>query len=171
MAETTERQPLSAMEYYSLRLIFGLVSGLDTHAHDLERRLKTIDGGWRDWRMLLTVGEKLMRKILATVPEKKLRMISLELKHTTCEVKVHGPSDADPNMYTYVPQAEMDRVCGKAVEAECYMCEKLGGNARACQLRKDIMSLYMFDLPKIQNKQPCYFAGRSIDSIREEGKP
>lgn len=65
------RYPLSHAEYQALRSIFGAKNALEQTHHDLERRVRLIPGGWRDFRLVMTLIDKLMAAVLGTIPQKK----------------------------------------------------------------------------------------------------
>lgn len=101
-----DRFPLSGREYYALRELFGVVSTFNNCAGELDKRVRSIPGAYRDYRMIQSVAEKLVRKLLTTVPKNKLVQISKELKYTRIVVEVKPeitPSRDDGNLLTYVP--------------------------------------------------------------------
>lgn len=102
-----DRFPLSGREYYALRELFGVVSTFNNCAGELDKRVRSIPGAYRDYRMIQSVAEKLVRKLLTTVPKNKLVQISKELKYTRIVVEVKPeitPSRDDGNLLTYVSQ-------------------------------------------------------------------
>lgn len=66
------RYPLSYVEYQSLRSLFGAKNALEQTHNQLERRVRTIPGGWRDFRLLMTLVDKLLGAVLRTIPQKKI---------------------------------------------------------------------------------------------------
>ena len=70
MIPNKDRVPLSGREYYALRELFGMVSSFNVCAGDLEKRVKSIPDAWRDYRLLMVLSEKLMQKVLDTIPQK-----------------------------------------------------------------------------------------------------
>ena len=52
MENNLERYRLTRDEYYALRTIFGLVSSYELNLDKLEKRIKTIPGGWRDAKLI-----------------------------------------------------------------------------------------------------------------------
>ncbi len=65
------RYPMSNAEYQALRALFGAKNALEQTSKDIERRMRLIPGGWRDFRMLVSVLDKLLMSVLRTVPQKK----------------------------------------------------------------------------------------------------
>ena len=52
MENNLERYRLTRDEYYALRTISGLVSSYELNLDKLEKRIKTIPGGWRDAKLI-----------------------------------------------------------------------------------------------------------------------
>lgn len=158
------RFPLSGREYYALRELFAAVDGFARSAKDLEKRVRTIPGGYRDLQMLRAVSAKLMGNILGTVPQKKLAQIRRELENSEMLIRVK-PVNPKKGEYednlTYVPQQALERICRKAIELECFCCEKKGREAKKCKLRNDIQETYMFDYP--DGGKECPFSGATFD--------
>ena len=162
-----EHPALSYREYRALRQLFGVVDAWDREGSELEKRLKLIKGGWRDARLLMMLSEKLLRGILGTIPQKKLRMIQKELESTTCEITVRNTvAPLKKEAFTYVEEEALERITDRAMQMECLLCDKCGKDARNCQLRKDIERLYMWDFPKIKDNQPCHFAEATIGDFK-----
>lgn len=164
-----DRFPLSGREYYALRELFGVVSTFNNCAGELDKRVRSIPGAYRDYRMIQSVVEKLVRKLLTTVPKNKLVQISKELKYTRIVVEVKPeitPSRDDGNLLTYVPQRALERIMEKVVGYECFCCEKAGKDARRCQLRRDIEATYHYDYP--DDGKECPFAGMTIGGSCEK---
>lgn len=157
---------LSSSEYYALRCLFGLVSELEVAGPRLKKRLHTIKGGWRDWRMLATVSEKLMQSLLDTVPSKKLLQIHRELKQTHVEIAVRPAGvQRDKDTLTYVPEQALRRLITKLVDWECLGCEKQGKDAKRCPLRQDLEACFHFNLPF---KDRCPFSEFAFPDIEED---
>lgn len=141
------RYPLSAKEYDAIRAIFGAVYALTEMHPVLEQRCKTIKGGWRDIRLLVTVADRLMDALLLTVPRKKLRAMKRELENTVMEIKMKPAVLPNTDDYlTVVPQGAVEYVTQKALDFCCLGCEKR--DYRNCELFNSVQSLYHYDFPK-----------------------
>ena len=168
MIPDEERPPLSHREYRALQQLFGILYLWNEQGSELKKRLALIPGGWRDARMIATVSDNLLRKLMKTIPFKKLGAIKKELESMTCEVKVRNTvANTEPTPYTYVDQHALERVTLAAMEG-CYLCDKCGKDARKCQLRQDIEALYMWDFPKIRDGQQCHFSlDRALGGLKD----
>lgn len=141
------RYPMSNAEYQALRALFGAKNALEQTSKDIERRMRLIPGGWRDFRMLVAVLDKLLMGVLRTVPQKKLLAIRAELSRTICEVHMQGVTrPKDDDLLTVVPQGALERVIGEAVHFRCFGCER--SDYKRCELFKAIDALYHYDFPK-----------------------
>ena len=142
------RYPLSYVEYQSLRSLFGAKNALEQTHNQLERRVRTIPGGWRDFRLLMTLVDKLLGAVLRTIPQKKLLQIRAELSRTVCEIKVQGVAGnlSDDKLLRMVPQGALETVVNESMSMKCFACERC--DYKRCELFKAIESLYNYDFPK-----------------------
>jgi hypothetical protein len=148
------RYPMSNPEYQALRALFGAKNALEQTSKDIERRVRLIPGGWRDFRMLVAVLDRLLAAVLRTVPQKKLLAIRAELSRTICEVHMQGvTSPKDDDLLTVVPQGALERVINEAVSFRCFGCERC--DYKRCELFKAVDVLYHYDFPKTKT---CPFA-------------
>lgn len=153
------RYPLSMREYEALRTIFGCVNALDDDHETLKARCKLFKGGWRDLRMLAAVSKRLMEKLLCTVPRKKLLTIQRELQHTICEVKIKPIAAPHRENMVCVSEDAMIRVCNRAMQDNCYLCDKTHKEAkRSCELYRDVQACFPYDF---NESTDCPFAGMS----------
>ena len=167
--ESNERYALSYREYFALRQLFGISHIWDKSGHEIEKRLKKIPNGWRDAKLIMSLADKLLDRILATIPEAKLRQIRLELQNTFLEVTVKNTITGKPegSVYSYVETKTLERVTDKAMEINCAFCQKKGKEVRDCQLRKDIERLYHWDFPQIGKDGECHFIERFTEDFND----
>lgn len=153
--------PLTKKEYYTLRELFGIINSFEKCAQDLKARCQSIDGGWRDLRLIQSKSESLLHKLLMTVPREKLISIQKELPYITCEVKCvkDYTGKAKSEGYSYVPDAELSRVVARLIGERCLLCDKSGKEHKRCNLYKDICALYPWEMPPRADR--CPFAGMS----------
>lgn len=165
-----ERYALSYREYTGLRQLFGISHIWEKQGHELEKRLRKIPGGWRDARLIMTLADKLLARVLKTIPEDKLRQIAKELDNTYLEITVKRNISGEPHgdMYTYVETKTLERVTDKAMEINCAFCQKKGKEVRDCQLRKDIERMYNWDFPQVGNDGECHFIERFTEDFTDE---
>ena len=157
MASNVEyRQPdadgriaLSGREYTALRAIYGAVNVLEVYHGELERRCRGIKYGWRDLRCLLKLSERVLDKILETVPIKKLMQMRVDLDNTVCEVKTKGITGQSKGDCIYVPDSVLIDLCKAATNVACFGCDRSHEDARRhCQLYKDIQAVFPYEFDK-----------------------
>lgn len=161
MLEDNNRPPLSHAEYSALRQLFGMVSGWEGQKDALRKRLELIPGGWEKAEQITRDCEKLLQEVLDTIPARKLQVIQKELKSTKCMIVVRD-TIADNETFCYCETHALERITQKAVDVECFACEKRGRDARNCKLRKDIEALFMWDFPRVKDGEACHFADKVI---------
>lgn len=150
-----ERVSLSNREYHALRGIFGMVNNFNVLAPDLEKRCKSTGDGWRMLRQIQGLSEKLMAKLLATVPVNKLKLMQTDLKYTVCEIKLkYDVLKREETEYVCVPAKELDRLVSRIMNYECLICDKCAKDAKKCPLYKDISATYPWEFESIDGKCP-----------------
>ena len=144
--DASGRIPLSAREYAAIRAIYGSVNVLANYHSELERRCRGFKNGWRDLRCLVVLSEKLLYKVLKTVPVKKLMQMKKELDNTVCEVKVQGVSGRTNDGFMYVSEDAIVSLCEAATEVHCFGCTKTHKEAkRKCPIYKSIQNVFNYD--------------------------
>ena len=156
-----ERVPLTGREYYALRALMGIVSTFETEDVSLEKRLKSIRGGWRDIKLIEKLSSKLLDLILTTVPQKKLEQIRLEISHTRVEISVvrDVAGRYKPN-FTYVPNEALEWLEEQVIDMNCMLCDKTDKESKRCPIRRNIEALYMYDFPE---RKGCPIAQLNIE--------
>lgn len=145
-----ERTPLSKNEYYALLELFGIVNSFNQCTGILERRCRTIPNGWRDMRLLISTAERLMQKLLSTVPSKKLIAIQKDMHFARCELKVMPDytAEKDKDGFAYVPNTALSNVVERLINWECMLCDKSKAKSKQCKTLKDIAALYPWEFPE-----------------------
>ena len=156
-----ERINLSGKEYYSLRALMGIVSTFETELHSLEKRLRGIKMGWCHARLIVALADRLLDRVLATVPQKKLAQIRQEIGHTRVEINVTPDyTGAHKKAFTYVPNDALEWLEDQVIDLNCVMCEKTDKESKRCPVRRNIEALYMYDFPE---RKGCPIAQMNID--------
>lgn len=156
-----ERQPLSGSEYYALRAMMGMVSTFETEIPAIEKRLRSIDGGWRDTRLIQTKAAKLLDSLIGTIPPKKLMQIRQEISHTRVEINVvRDVSGRHRKQFTYVPNDALEWLEEQIIDMNCIMCDKTAKESRRCPIRRHLKELYCYDIPEHKS---CPIAQMNIE--------
>lgn len=134
-------------EYEAFRALFGLASEWERAGATLERRIRTITGGWRDAKLLQSKSIKLIEGITQTIPSEQIVKIAKDLKHTHVKVSV-GRDFANEPGYTYLPLNSLRGLIDGAME-KCNFCDCNYEQARKCELRKSLDAVTLNDLPEL----------------------
>lgn len=154
------RQDLSYREYQGLRSLFGSKNSLEINWTELTKRVKSIPNGYRDLRMLMSVTDKLLYKILETIPTERLKTIKKELDLTYCKVELASPMTKIDSAMVVVDEGPLYRLISEAVKYHCIGCDMTHKDAkRKCQFYKDIQSCYHYEFTKCDT---CPFADTEI---------
>jgi len=159
--QPSERTNLSGREYYGLRALMGVVSTFETELGYLEKRLRGINMGWCHARLIVALADRLLDKVLATVPPKKLQQIRQEIDHTRVEINVTPDyTGAHKQMFTYVPNDALEWMEDQVIDMNCLMCEKTEKESKRCPVRKNIEALFAYDFPE---RKVCPIAQMTIE--------
>ena len=151
------RYSVSYREYQAIRALFGTQNSLIFAQKDLEQRLKVVPDGWRDFRLVYSVLEKLLTRLLKTVPSQKLLTMKRELENTYCEVKMKGAvGPVEGDLLRVVRQEDLEKIVDSAMEMNCYMCERC--DYKKCPLYQAIQGAYHYDFPKAKT---CPLSGET----------
>ena len=125
--------------------IYGMFAGLGQFEIAEERmaqRIKAIPNGKRDLHLLLSVGNKLMRHIIATVPEEKREAVKRQAKHTHFDILIRPRMRMVEKNELIVAADDLHAALYFAHE-QCKMCFK--DNCRSCKLGKALDHLLGHD--------------------------
>lgn len=106
--------------------------------------------------------EDLMKKMMFTIPSKKLMTMQKDLTHMVCEVRIaYDYAKRDEREFTYCPTEAIDRLVKRVLEWECLSCDKSAKEAKKCPIFKDIDACYPWELQP--NGDMCPLAGMIDD--------
>lgn len=103
----------------------------------LEDRLKKIPNGWRDFRLVSSVLEKLVGKIYETLPDKTMRHI-LHLTDKGEVVIRPKPMVKLQEKTQFLTDEDLNMLVNTAISAECAMCVRDGREQKKCKLRRTL---------------------------------
>ena len=125
--------------------IYGIFAGLEEFRAAEERmaqRIKVIPHGKRDLHLILSVGDKLMQHIIATVPEEKREAVKRQVKHTRYDILIRPRMNLVEKSELVVAADDLHAVLYFAHE-QCKMCFE--DNCRKCKLGKALDHLMGYD--------------------------
>ena len=168
----SHKRPVARREYDALKLFIGVNLAYGQILQNLEPRLKeAIPHGWRDAKLLRTVGKRLFDELLLTIPQDKLMILHTEIKHLSIYVRVDGPAnwDADEGDHAVIPRSALKTLVEYAAGVSCSMCDKKGKDARKCKLRRILKDALAYDTPEtVGADESCPYTSYSIDDVEWE---
>lgn len=99
----------------------------------MEDRLRSIPNGWRDIRMVETVMDKLVGKLLETVPTDKLITMRRLLPDTRVHIAYFRQVGKGKDEVTGIHEKDLNLLTLAAHDAICKLCD---GNCDRCDLGK-----------------------------------
>lgn len=104
---------------------------------EMEARLRTIPNGWRDWKLLTAVTDRLMGKLLDTIPTKQLNRIVHIFNHG--EVLIREKSFVRSPQLITMPLDDLAFITEAAIKSQCRHCLRSGKEVRRCKLYKALI--------------------------------
>ena len=149
-------EPVSGKEYAAMQSLFAMISTLQVAEPVLEKRMRRLRGGvWRDWRMLQTKADRIMRALLSSVPANKLMQINRNFSMTRVYIKTEAPGikTMDDTSYVYVPA----RALNEMISANCILCDKTEVEGRKCPHRKALEECLPHQVNVARGSEKCKF--------------
>lgn len=131
---------MSSHERYQLMALGVAHQILANAGKDTEKRLRMIPYGWRDLKLVTAVLDKLLTKIIKTMPQNQVRAYAHSLHDSsyTLGVKcsaVNNEKLRSDEYAVYVSLTSLYSLCGAARE-KCMMCGLDKAGQAKCPLRK-----------------------------------
>lgn len=101
----------------------------------LEKRLKLIPGAWNKWRTAVGFMARALDAIFVTMPANQLARVNDLAKHGRVDINLPKASDCGGDRMI-VGTANFIAIMEAALEAECKLCFKQGGECKRCKLFK-----------------------------------
>lgn len=155
MVKGEEKVRANAKEGDAIKILCGIFSVFQDSMPAMERRLKSIPGGWRDLKMLSAVTYKLMEKIFITMPTDQLESLRKALDSLKVSIK-YSPLSSVQDGDIAVRVEHLDVVMNAAHEGKCWFCSNNHLEARKCKLRAVLDALSFCDEPEVNG---CRYRG------------
>ena len=123
---------LRADETDSVFALSACLQEIDKAKQSMEKRLKTIPGGWRDIALVRSVLSKLIDRILETVPSDKLVSLSKNMRYMSYRVFFARPVIL-PRDEVVVVGEDLEVLTRYAHEYSCLACDN---DCNKCELGK-----------------------------------
>lgn len=143
-----DRVPLSNKEYFALLTVVGSYNCLKQMSDSLNTRCGWIENGREDMETAITTLERLFSNLLPTVPVKKLKALSEELKNAKYELKVAPDftGGAKDKGLTYVSVEAMEKLVMQVINDNCTFCDKSTAKSKQCRLLPIIEDCFPWDM-------------------------
>lgn len=128
--------PCNGQESMLMQFLTATADQCDLLEPKIERRLRTIPHGWRDWKLMRSIMRRVCDMLLDTMPDKEILRLNKMLQYGEIFVRFRPPiRDAQ---YQLVENAVITRIVNKIMQDECAICFREGWDIKHCQLRKDL---------------------------------
>jgi len=157
--------PVSGKEYAAMQGLFAVLSTYQVTEPVLEKRLRKLRGGvWRDFRMIQSKMDRVIRALLTTVPVNKLQQIQRNFSATKVYVKTEAPGipTMDSTSWVYVPAPSLDYILNIVIENNCLLCDKTEIEGRHCPHRKALEDCLPHQVDVARGSERCKFSDLSL---------
>ena len=135
MPDTKDQLPIERLhseEVTGLYSLFAISQELINVRKRLEKRLRRIPNAWRDIAMLQTVTDKVLMRVLETMPTEKLAALRRNMKHMAYRIYLTKPLQI-PEDECLINAHNLTTLLKSAHEYRCVACDN---NCNTCDLGK-----------------------------------
>ena len=153
MSQKEEGRPdLNRREKHGLEMMMALASEMHKNAPVMKERLTMKDRrGYAYYKMAVGLLDKALGLAYDTTPVRQLKQMYAICKSGAVQLTT-SPA-LTPANYTAVRNSDLNKLCGAAVNERCLLCMNEDLEARQCELRKTLMTIWP---PKeIPKYRPC----------------
>ena len=138
-----ERIKLTASDRESLMRLNIAYEILETEGDNLDRRLRQISGGKRDYGLIKAKINRLMHDVVDTIPQDQLMTYIRSLKMASYTIGIKKPGKMERNDKEYGLWLSFDVINAllTGCHDHCMMCPGDKAERRACKLRKALESI------------------------------
>lgn len=138
-----EKIRLTASDRESLIRLNVAYEIMETEGGQLDRRLRVINGGKRDYGLIKSRINKLMEGIVDTIPDDQLKTYinSLKMASYTIGIKKPGTMGRNEKDYGMWLSYEVINSLLSGCHDHCMMCPSDKAERRACKLRKALATI------------------------------
>lgn len=153
------KTPVNSYELRTIEFMMALNARLRSGEKDMRDRLRTIPNGWRQYRMVEGVTDKLLDRVYNTMPTKTIHYI--EKLQLFGEVKVQFKPASQLPGGEYVKEDDLKVITNCAMAASCAVCLKDEREIKRCKLRKALQDVLV---PEEIPKTGCPYRDVAADS-------
>lgn len=133
---STERTPVNAYELHAIEYLAALDAQLIDEQKHLEKRLKSIPNGWRDFRCAAAIVQRVLDAVYETVPDKTLLHMQRLAAHGEVLVRVKPMVKPINDDMQIITNDDLKYLINTCMSSECAMCLKNAQEQKKCKLRK-----------------------------------
>ena len=138
---------LSGSERKALQHLLAFYNQTAQYSNGMKDRLKQFPNGWRDWRLMVSLAEKLLGQLYSTLTPRHYQQMKLLEQHGECAVIIKPATKAE--RVEFVHEQALDVVIKRCIDANCGMCVKNDAEVRGCKLRKALFDIKPpMDIPR-----------------------
>ena len=125
MKDPIREIPLRGADQERLFGLFATISELARSAEDerFKARLRSIPGGWRDWRLMLAVCERVLERIMLTVPMPKRISIVRQMPRMRFRITQGPLADKPREGEEIVDAPDLEALVLSTWEWRCRICD------------------------------------------------
>ena len=131
----------------------------------MRERLKLIPNGWRQWRLMVSIINRLVPQVYSVIPVKTRRHIENLCNHGEVVIRIK-PTARVPE-HTLISDDDLCVVCDAAMENECAICLKQGKEIDRCPLRKAMLHIAQ---PFTETPTSCGYQLAALATIEDRKK-
>ncbi len=149
------QEKLTGKERTALLYLAALDDEMHKASTILRERLRASSPtGWRDWRLVQTITDRLLMKLVDTLPDKDVRWLAHMLENGRMSINLPGP--VAKRDYLIVDARDMAEISRMAARQVCWLCMKGRREAQHCKLRKCLQNIApMPDGDKVPDELYC----------------
>ena len=141
--------PCNGQESMLIQFLTATADQCDLLEPKIERRLRTIPHGWRDWKLMRSIMRRVCDMLLDTMPDKEILRLNKMLQHGEIFVRFRPP--IRDTQYQLVENETIRRLVNQLIADECAICFKEGAQIKRCGLRRDLHEI----VPSDVDYDPC----------------
>ena len=162
--EPLKIQDVSGKEMRAIELLTALHMYLEAYEPNMKDRLRSIPGGYRDWRLVMAKAYKLCDRIYDTMPHDKQLKLLNSVKNS--ELVVRPLAATRPHDSIIADSGAVRTLIYAITDHLCSMCVKEGADVRKCELRKAMRS--MATPNRVAKGEACEFAAYAAGLTEED---
>ena len=140
MKEQLPKIPANAREIHNIEFLAGLDAQLFQGQKILEPRLRQIPNAWRNFRLVVSLTEKILDGVYATLPPRTLQHMDKLARFGQIIIRPK-PLIKMPDDVQIVQNDDLKLLVNTAISAECAMCLKDAQRQKKCKLRRALENI------------------------------